>query len=234
MEIIKNLLKKARLAKYQDPLSLEAALQRSFSRGTQVQTIIDVGASNGSWSKTARQFFPHTFCHLIEANSFHQPALQALKASWKQVDFTLAAAGDRNGEIFFDGSDPFGGLASHQATNADNITVPVVTVDHIRHLNGLEPPFCLKLDTHGFEVPIFEGAKETLKETSLIVVETYNFKIAPDSLRFHEMCQYLEEKGFRCVDMCEPMFRPKDQTLWQFDLFFEPASDSKFLDNIWA
>jgi FkbM family methyltransferase len=234
MSIIKKLLKKAGLAKYQDPLCLEAALQRSFYRGTQVQTIIDIGASNGSWSKTARRFFPHTFCHLIEANSFHQPALQALKAGWERVDFTLAAAGDHNGEIFFDGSDPFGGLASHQSTNTDNMMVPVVTVDHICHLNKLEPPFLLKLDTHGFEVPIFEGAKKTLKETSLIIVETYNFKIASGSLRFHEMCQYLEERGFRCVDMCEPMFRLKDQTLWQFDLFFEPSSNSKFLDNMWA
>ncbi|MBD2260791.1 FkbM family methyltransferase [Pseudanabaena sp. FACHB-2040] len=234
MTILKKLLRKAGLARTQNPAALEAALQRAAQRGTQVQTVIDIGASNGSWSKTARKFFPTAYCHLIEANSYHQPALATLKRSWEKIDFTVAAAGDSNGEIFFDGSDPFGGLASHDASRDSTAKVPVVTIDHIRSAHTLAPPFLLKLDTHGFEVPIFEGAKETLQETSLVVVETYNFKIAPASLRFHEICQYLEERGFRCVDICDPLFRPKDQALWQFDLFFEPASNSKFLDNTWS
>lgn len=234
MQTFKKVLKKAGLIKSQNLLALEAALQRAAARGTTVKTIIDIGASNGSWSKTARKFFPTAYCHLIEANPYHQTALEAFKASQDRVDFTLAAAGDSQGEIFFDGSDPFGGLASHEATNTSTLKVPVVTVDHIGSTHRLAPPFLLKLDTHGFEVPIFEGAQETLSKTSLIVVETYNFKIAPASLRFHEICQYLEEKGFRCVDICDPLFRPKDQALWQFDLFFEPATNAKFLDNTWS
>ncbi|MDV3001973.1 MAG: hypothetical protein N5P05_003579 [Chroococcopsis gigantea SAG 12.99] len=65
-------------------------------------------------------------------------------------------------------------------------------------------------------------AKETLYQTEMIIVETYNFGIAPGSLRFYQICQYLETKGFRCVDMCDPLFREKDKAFWQIDLFFIP------------
>ena len=87
------------------------------------------------------------------------------------------------------------------------------------------------LDTHGFEVPIFEGAAETLARTGLIVVEVYNFKISPEALRFHELCAYLEGKGFRCVDILDVMHRPCDGALWQMDLIFARADRPEFANN---
>jgi FkbM family methyltransferase len=232
---LKHLLKKLFSPQSrQSPLSLQAALQRTVSRETQINTVIDIGASNGCWSTTFRQFYPDAACHLIEANPFHQVALERLKQTCPNLDFTLAAAGDIEGEIFFDGSDPFGGLASHEGIKASDFRVPVVTVDQVCHQHQLVPPFLLKLDTHGFEVPIFEGAKATLAQTNLIVVETYNFNLTSSSLRFPQLCHYLEEKGFRCIDVCEPMFRDKDKALWQFDLLFAPQTDAAFLDNTWS
>ena len=89
------------------------------------------------------------------------------------------------------------------------------------------------MDTHGFEIPIFEGASEILNETNLVVVETYNFNIAENSLRFHKICEYLESKGFRCIDICDPLFREKDLALWQFDLFFIRENHPVFLCDSW-
>ena len=60
---------------------------------------------------------------------------------------------------------------------------------------------------------IFEGAAETLKQTELICVECYNFKIADPSIRFHEMIAYLEGKGFRVIDVCDALWRPGDGAL---------------------
>lgn len=214
--------------------SLDAALKRTAARKIEIKSVIDIGASNGCWSERLRKYYPEAFYLLIEANPFHQTALEQFKTSHVNTDFVLAAAGDTEGEIFFDGTDPFGGLASHQASEKTNLRVPVTTIDHLCQKHQLQPPYLIKLDTHGFELPIFEGAKETLKQTSLIVVETYNFNIAPNSLRFPQMCEYLEAKGFRCIDMCEPMYRDFDQALWQFDLFFVPNSYAGFDYNSWV
>lgn len=210
---------------------MEKAISRRAANGLDVKTVIDVGASNGSWSKMTKQFFPNAYCFLIEANPVHAQALLAFKSQNANVDYILAAAGDSSGEIYFDAKDPFGGQASHLPTTSHHITVPMTTIDEQVTQKRLSPPFLLKLDTHGFEVPILEGARNVLKSTNLIIIETYNFKLAPDGLRFWEICSYLESKGFRPIDVCDPMHRPSDQALWQMDFFFVPETHHDFALN---
>ena len=214
-------------------LSLDHALGRCRKRNLRVGTVIDVGASDGRWSLSARKHFPQASFFLVEAQDAHAETLLKLKDAQPQFDFVISAAGDRNGTIYFDAGDLFGGVASDTPLEQNCITVPVVTIDSQVRERGLTPPFLLKLDTHGFEVPIFEGARETLKNTALIVVEVYNFQLTGTSLRFHEMCAYLENLGFRCIDLSEPMHRPGDGALWQMDLFFIPADNGTFTHNIY-
>ena len=95
----------------------------------------------------------------------------------------------------------------------------------------MPPPYLIKLDTHGFEVPILEGAAAALGQTNLIFIEVYNFQLTERSFRFHEMCAYMEQRGFRCTDVFDVMRRPKDQTLWQMDMVFMPANSAQFADN---
>lgn len=214
-------------------LSLEAALERCQHRNLEIQTVIDVGASDGRWSLLVQKYFPEANFFLLEARQEHEPALQQVISTQKNFDYLISAAGDTIGSIYFDASDLFAGLASHERFdyNCPTITVPVTTVDHQVQEKELQPPFFLKLDTHGFEVPIFEGARDTLRQTHLICVETYNFQLTQSSLRFHEMCDYLEKLGFRCIDLCDPLHRELDRAWWQIDLLFVPATDPAFQSN---
>lgn len=214
-----------------DTLSLRAALKRCLSRGLHIETIIDVGASDGRWSLVAREAFPKAFCLLIEAQDGHKKALECLKRRESRFDYIIAAAGDRNGTVFFNADDLFGGLASATPVGNHCITVPMVTVDEEVSRRALSPPFLLKMDTHGFELPILEGAKNTLAASSLVVIETYNFKLTADSLKFHEMCTFMESKGFSCVDLIQPMHRPGDHAFWQMDLIFTPSESDVFSSN---
>jgi len=115
-KILKFILKSVGLQKIPtlSSLSLESALERIRVKDIKIETVIDVGASNGSWSKIVQQYFPKAFYYLIEANPYHLNSLEKFKLSSQNIDFVLAAAGDINGEIYFDASDPFGGLASHR------------------------------------------------------------------------------------------------------------------------
>jgi FkbM family methyltransferase len=215
-------------------LSLTAALRRCRDRGVAVGTVIDIGASNGCWSLAARRYFPAASYYLIEAQREHEDALVRLKTRLGKLDYVIAAAGDAEGEIYFDASDLFGGVAGHEPFAENGIVVPMVTVDGEASRRGLQPPYLLKLDTHGFEVPILEGASETLRGASLVIIEAYNYRLTDVSLRFHELCAYMEERGFRCVDMCDPMHRSTDGALWQFDLFFAPTTDRVFESNSYS
>lgn len=214
-----------------DTLSLCAALKRCKGRELHIETIIDVGASDGRWSLLARKFFPQTFCLLIEAQEGHKKALEKVKCRVSRFDYIIAAAGDHQGATYFDVGDLFGGLASATPVGNKCISVPMVTVDDEVSRRNLLPPYLLKLDTHGFELPILEGAKNTLASASLVVIEAYNFRLTDDSLKFHEMCSYMEGKGFSCVDLVQPMHRPGDRAFWQMDLFFIPSDNTVFSSN---
>lgn len=214
---------------YTHYISLYDALNRITSRGLEIQTVIDVGASDGRWSKCAQQFYPNAFYYLIEANPCHEVELQQFKHHTPQLDYIIAAAGDTAGELYFDAGDPFGGIASHAPLDKSAcITVPATTIDQEVEKKQLRPPFLVKLDTHGFEVPILDGAEHTLQHTHLLVIETYNFDIGKESLRFWEMCALLYLKGFRPIDICDPLYRVFDNSFWQFDLLFIPNDRKEF------
>jgi FkbM family methyltransferase len=229
-----------------DQLSLNSSLTRVIPLCSKINTVIDVGASNGSWSRSVQRFLPSAQYLLIEANKHHEVSLAEYKKQNSRVDFVLAAAGDRVGEINFDASDPFGGLATdltreefakfnlqgNSLMSEDTfIRIPSTTVDEEVSRRKLTPPFFLKLDTHGFEVPILEGASHTIAETALLQIEVYNFDITRGVLRFPEMIRYLEARGLRVVDLCDLSHRSLDGAFWQMDILLIPQTSDVFSVN---
>lgn len=96
----------------------------------------------------------------------------------------------------------------------------MTTVDIEIAQRALLGPYLIKLDTHGFEVPILIGAQEALKNTQAIVIECYVQHLTQTSLTFSQMCAHLDALGFRCMDAVDLEWRPFDNTLWQMDLVF--------------
>lgn len=207
-------------------LSHRSALQRVKNRNVDVATVIDLGAARGDWSKMARTVWSSAACHLIEANHHWERELHQLAVD-PAYSYVIAAAGPEKGEgrFLFSESDPFGGAGTTDA-DAQAVRVPQVTVDSEVSERGLKPPFLLKFDTHGFEREILKGAAETLKKASLIVIEAYNF--GPREKRFAAMLDLMEDLGFRCIDIGEPLFRQHDRSFWQMDFFLIPVDRQEF------
>ncbi len=206
---------------HQTEFFMNFALARCKAKNIAIQTVIDVGASDSRWSVDCMQYYPKANYLLIEAQDGHLEGLINFKKQYpKQVDYVLAAAGNRIGEIYFDNAQLMGGVASEELLPQNCIKVPVTTIDKEVKQRNLQAPYLIKLDTHGFEVPILEGAKDTLKQANLLVIEAYNFQINKHSLRFWELCAYLEQLGFLPIDMVDLMKREKDESLWQMDIFF--------------
>jgi FkbM family methyltransferase len=210
---------------------MASGLRRAAERSIPVGTIVDVGASDGRWCEEARRFFPKARLFMIEANDVHEPGLRAFKERVAGSDYVLAAAGREVGQVHFEISDdPFGGAALAAGAPGTKI-VPATTIDHEVSARALPGPYLVKLDTHGFEVPILEGAVKTLREASLLIIEVYNFTLMPGGLRFQEMIARLDAAGFRPIDLVEPMYRPKDGAFWQCDMFFARADRPEFASN---
>lgn len=207
------------------------ALKRCIDRGLTIGTVVDVGASDGSWSRECLKYLPNANYLLFEAQTPYVPRLDLFKEQYKNVDYILAAAGHREGMIYFDNSVLFGGLASDKPFAENCIEVPVVKVDNEVAKKNLSGPYLIKLDTHGFEVPILEGAAETLKKANLVIIEAYNYQLTEDSLKFYELCEYMKSKGFSPIEMVDLMIRKHDNSLWQMDIFFVPSSNKEFAFN---
>ena len=216
------------LSRRERAFEMDGLLARAARRLPDLASWIDVGASDGIWSLRARRHFPAAKFLLFEPLAERQPALSALRAR-HGFHIAACAAGAAPGEVAF-ALDPAldGSGVALTATSAATRSVPVDTIDAVVARATLPGPYALKLDTHGFELPVLLGAETTLANARLLVIEAYNFRLGPDALRFHELCAWLETRGFRCCDLADPMRRPGDGALWQLDLAFARADDPLF------
>ncbi len=205
---------------------MSSAVQRISGHDIPVKSVIDIGASDGRWSKDTMKTFPGASYLAIDPLHEREAALKALKQKHNNFDYVLCVAGDTDGQqVTLNVSDDLDG-STVDATEGKPRKVPVRSIDALVSEKKLEEPYLLKFDTHGYEIPILNGAKNTLDKTNVIIMEVYNFEITDHAKRFHEMCSHMENLGFRCFDIAGPMIRLYDKAFWQMDLFF-CRSDSR-------
>ena len=207
------------------PGGMRSALRLLARIGVEPATIVDVGASDGRWSKAAREVFPKAQLVLFEPQPVHAPALDRFQLDNPDATVVRSAVGGSSGSSAFDAADPWAGVLEPQATES-SIIVPVVTLDEA--LADARPPFLVKLDTHGVEAAILAGAQRTLERSVAWIIEAYNQRITSECLLFWELCEYMAGHGFRPVAIADVLFRPHDETLWQMDLFFVRADCAAF------
>jgi FkbM family methyltransferase len=209
---------------------LHEALFRLRRHQIQFASVLDIGASDGHWSVSFADVFPDKFHLLVDANAIHLPKLKIVcerHARWK---YDLTAVGAESGTLYFDGSDPLGGHLSEVPYNENYRPSPVQSIDELVGKHQLQPPFLIKLDTHGVEIPILNGAVRTLKETSLLIVESYNFTFGEPAVPFWEFCRFMLDLGYRPIDVFDVLYREVDHAFWQFDLLFAKSDLPLFKD----
>jgi FkbM family methyltransferase len=212
---------------------MESALRRAALRGIEIQSVFDMGASDGKWSKAAMSVFPEAKFLGIEPLKEREPALKALRKRCSNFDYDLCVAGDSDSlEVSLSVTEDLDGSTVDSGGGITRM-VPSKTLDTLVSEHQLKGPFLLKFDTHGYELQILRGSEKVLLETNIIVMEVYNFQITENSLRFHEMCAHLEELGFRSFDMAGPMLREYDNAFWQVDLLFARTEERMFSHNLY-
>jgi FkbM family methyltransferase len=213
-----------------DSPTLAHALERLRATGIGFRTVIDVGASNGYWSKKLTSTFGSRTHLLLDANRGHETDLKRECQQHPNWQYMIAPIGETPAEAYFDDSDPWGGHLSASRLNARYKPCKMTTIDLVVGEKQLIGPYLLKLDTHGVEIPILNGSAQTLKDTNVLVIEVYNFDFGPPAVPFWDLCKHLVTLGFRPIDLFDILYRPLDRALWQFDLTFARSDLPLFRD----
>lgn len=210
-------------------------LERISKLDLTVNTIVDVGAAQGSWALSAKNYWPHASYILFEPLEERRDELEQLSHTNHGFYFVPQAAGKEKGVVQFSVASDLDGSGVASNLNSRNVRAVNVTSiqEEVRNLK-LMGPYFIKLDTHGYELPILDGCKNIMDEVSLFIIECYGFQIAKDSLLFWEMCQHMDSKGFRLFDLVDVMRRAKDGAFWQCDAFFISKDSALFKDNSYA
>jgi len=213
-----------------NPWTMTAALRRLSSNGFTFSTVLDIGASDGKWTRDALAVFPDAYYLLFEPLEERRRELERLEDESPRVTFEVAAAGSVLGEVSFIVTEDLDGSRAvlNEPLDGVNRQVRLTTIDHALRTRGLPPPHLLKLDVHGYELPILAGAAATLKETRVAVIEAYNFHITADSPTFHELVLHMDRLGFYCIDIVDPYRMSAEGFEWQVDLFFARKDDPIF------
>lgn len=194
-----------------------------------IETVLDVGASNGSWSRTCMSAYPQATYVLYEPQSVHGPALEAFRRSCgRPVIIVRKAVGHEPGEALFNAFDHNFGAITRRELGVDTIEVEQTSLDASAAELHLRGPYLIKMDTHGFETNILRGAEGVLTQANALIIEAYNYRITGEAVLFWELCADVAERGFRPVDLVDVRHRPLDGSLFQMDLFFIRSSWAGF------
>lgn len=197
-----------------------------------ITTIIDVGAATGSWTEKAIKIWPNSNFLLVEPLFERRAHLEMLQKTFPNITLLHKALGKEKIKLQFSVTSDLDGSGFYNTGNLRD--VEVIDLNSALKSLKLQGPYILKLDTHGYEIPILEGAKEILKDVRLIIVEVYGFNITPESFLFWQMTDHLDQLGFRLIDIVDVMRRPADQAFWQCDALFIPKTSAIFKSNVYA
>ncbi|HEX2525366.1 MAG TPA: FkbM family methyltransferase [Geminicoccus sp.] len=216
------------------PTSLASTLTRIRTNVDEIGTLVCLGSGKGDDSFSFVEHWPGARVLLIDMDERFRPVWAGLARKLPGLVGEVAALAEHDGEIGMRKTDQTGGIAVEGEIGADDQRVRSVRLDTLIAQHALPPPYFLKFDTHGAELPILAGATETLRQTAVIMMEAYNFKLGftgGRNLTFDEMSLHLKQQGFRCADLCDPLWRPGDGVLWQLHLFFLRSEHPTFASS---
>ncbi len=204
------------------------SLQMLIDRGVPMPTILDVGVLQGT--PELIKAFPSAYHVLFEPVAEFQPAIEAAYQATPHI-LVNAAVSNSSGETTLALDSIIEGVEISHSTMLDlagesgliERTVTMITVDDWVAVHAPPSPFLLKIDIDGHELRVLEGARETLKRTSVVMIETPVRQMAA-------RIDALDALGFDLFDLIEPVYY--DGALWQCDalMISRDIKDAYFAD----
>jgi FkbM family methyltransferase len=212
-------------------LGLYGDLNQPWLVNLRPRTVLDIGANVGRFSITARKLFPDAHIYAFEplADCLAE-AQQVMRRDAKFTPINIALGAER-GQFTFqrNRASPSSSLLrmtrAHTAAfpgtgDVTETTVQVDTLDDVAKSLNLELPVLVKLDVQGYEDQVLRGGEHTIRQASVVLVETSFETLYEGQALFDGIYQRLTNAGFEFKGNFDQAYSPDDGRALQADSLF--------------
>jgi len=183
----------------------------------EIESVLDIGARKGLWTKRFKEHFPNVRSLMIEASADHIDDL--IRAG----HYITALVGKNNEEVdYYECEDKDNNHGN--GIYKENSNVPFkVTRRKCTTLDSLLPGQrfdLIKMDVQGSELDIIKGAVPIIKKTTHLILETQTLNYNDKAPRLTEIVCYLNTLNFSLIDVIDVHYT-LNNTLFQVDVLFE-------------
>ncbi len=205
---------------------LDWFLEDIKARGFACRHVMDVGASDGSWSRSLLRVYPGASGLLVEPRPECVPALERFCAEHPGWSFVSTGVGAREGELplaLWDTSSTF--LKRMVSLANTTVKVPLVRCDSLFGPDAVYPDL-VKLDVEGFELEALSGADALLGRVDLLIIEVATFHFGTERPLARDIIAFLERRDYALYDVAGFIRRPYDGAIGLLDLVFARRGSS--------
>ena len=198
-------------------LDMGKRLEHIAGLGFQPQTIVDVGAAEGTWSRMAAGIWPNAQLIGFEPNRRNEPKLEQTRRELPSFAFHLCFLGAEPGQVTYADR----GTQTSLYTDAQGSNdAEMRTLDDCFQAGLFPQPQLLKLDVQGYELEVLEGGQRVLSGCEAVLAEVSFFRFHPEMPTADEVIAYLKERDFVLYDTMGLLRLPEDDALGQMDFIF--------------
>jgi FkbM family methyltransferase len=198
-------------------------LENLKKNGFAPQTVIDVGANVGDWSRMTSQVFPSAQFFMIEGNPDNEPFLRnsaSMVGENSEYSILLLGPEEKGGVTFYKLGTGSSVLRELTTYDSSQVTLPMRTLDGFMESRHYNSPVLLKLDVQGFELQVLLAGTATLSRAEVVIMETSLLPYNENAPLFAEVVAFMAAREFLAFDFCGQLRRQTDDTLFQTDVVF--------------
>lgn len=205
-----------------------------------IQTILDIGANDGHYSKEASRLFPNAAIIAFEPLSDCFQRLLEVSKVHPNITPLQIGLGAESGSFEIEKSSfhPSSSLlpmsALHKTlypksavTKKESITI--ARLDDIAKTVEMRVPLMAKIDVQGYEGKVIEGGADTLKKASVIQIETSFFPLYEGQPLFNDIAEQLGRLGFLYYGALQTHYSKKtNRPMYEDSLFISRDIAERF------
>jgi len=179
----------------------------NFLKENKVQSLLDIGANVGNFSRTVKHFFPDMNILMLEANPYCDHPL-----SQSGIPYEIACLSDdiKTVDLYLNpknymctGTSYYKEVTVHY-DNADWVKTETKLLDDVVRDRTYE---YIKMDTQGSELDILRGGTKTVEKAKYIQLETTLVKYNEGAPLKDEVVDYMKSVGFSPTKLVETHYK---------------------------